>query len=123
MNPKTNKLKNINKYSSRIAELMQEKKAKDIQIFDVSDITTLTDAFIICTSDSQPQSRAIYNHIEDEMFKEGIKAWSREGLEKLDWVLIDFVDFVVHIFSKESRDFYDFERLWGDARITKIKDE
>ena len=49
MNPKTNKLKNINKYSNRIAELMQEKKAKDIQIFDVSDITTLTDAFIICT--------------------------------------------------------------------------
>ena len=99
---------------------MIDKKALDIQILDVRGLTTLTDFFIICTSESQPQSRAIYNHIEDEMTKEGIKPWHKEGVEKLDWVLIDFVNIVAQIFSRESREYYDFERLWGDAKITKV---
>ena len=116
-------VENSQQIASQIADLMIDKKALDIQILDVRGLTTLTDFFVICTSESQPQSRAICNHIEDEMLKEGIKPWHKEGVEKLDWVLIDFVNIVVQIFSRESREYYDFERLWGDAKITKVDNQ
>ena len=122
MTKKKTRLENSQQIARQIANLMVDKKAIDIQILDVRGLTTLTDFFIICTSESQPQSRAICNHIEDEMLKEGIKPWHKEGFEKLDWVLIDFVNIVAQIFSRESREYYDFERLWGDAKITKMDD-
>lgn len=123
MTKKKKPVENSQQIASQIADLMLDKKALDIQILDVRGLTTLTDFFVICTSESQPQSRAICNHLEDEMLKEGIKPWHKEGIEKLDWVLVDFVNIVAQIFSRESRKYYDFERLWGDAKITKVKDK
>ena len=123
MTKKKKPVENSQQIASQIADLMLDKKALDIQILDVRGLTTLTDFFVICTSESQPQSRAICNHLEDEMLKEGIKPWHKEGLEKLNWVLVDFVNIVAQIFSRESREYYDFERLWGDAKITKVKDK
>ena len=123
MNKQKKRVENSQQIANQIANLMVDKKALDIQILDVRGLTTLTDFFIICTSESQPQSRAICNHIEDVMLKEGIKPWHKEGFEKLDWVLIDFVNIVAQIFSRESREYYDFERLWGDAKITKVDDQ
>ena len=109
--------------SKRISELMVDKKALDIQIIDVRDITTLTDFFVICTSESEPQTRAITDHINRTMKTEGNSSWHTEGYEYLDWVLVDFVNIVVHIFSKKTREYYDFERLWADGKITKIKSQ
>ena len=123
MSIQKNRVENSQQIATQIADLMVDKKALDIQILDVRGLTTLTDFFVICTSESQPQSRAICNHIEDEMLKEGIKPWHKEGIEKLDWVLVDFVNIVAQIFSRESREYYDFERLWGDAKITKVDDK
>ena len=123
MTKQKKRVENSQQIASQIANFMVDKKAVDIQILDVRGLTTLTDFFIICTSESQPQSRAICNHIEDEMLKEGIKPWHKEGFEKLEWVLIDFVNIVAQIFSRESREYYDFERLWGDAKITKMDDQ
>ena len=123
MTKKKKPVEDSQQIASQIADLMLEKKAIDIQILDVRGLTTLTDFFVICTSESQPQSRAICNHIEDEMLKEGIKPLHKEGIEKLDWVLVDFVNIVAQIFSRESREYYDFERLWGDAKITKVADK
>ena len=123
MTKKKKPVEDSQQIASQIADLMLDKKAIDIQILDVRGLTTLTDFFVICTSESQPQSRAICNHLEDEMLKEGIKPWHKEGIEKLDWVLVDFVNIVAQIFSRESREYYDFERLWGDAKITKVKDK
>jgi len=123
MTKKKKPVEDSQQIASQIADLMIDKKAIDIQILDVRGLTTLTDFFVICTSESQPQSRAIYHHIEDEMLKEGIKPWHKEGVEKLDWVLVDFVNIVAQIFSRESREYYDFERLWGDAKITKVDDQ
>ncbi len=123
MTKKKKPVENSQQIASQIADLMLDKKALDIQILDVRGLTTLTDFFVICTSESQPQSRAICNHLEDEMLKEGIKPWHKEGIDKLDWVLVDFVNIVAQIFSRESREYYDFERLWGDAKITKVKDK
>ena len=109
--------------AQRISELMIEKKAVDIIIIDVRKITTLTDFFVVCTSESQPQTRAITDHINQKMKEDGIKSWHIEGYEHLDWGLIDFVNIVVHIFSKETREYYEFERLWADGMITTIQDE
>jgi len=123
MTKQKKRVENSQQIASQMANLMLDKKALDIQILDVRGLTTLTDFFIVCTSESQPQTRAICNHIEDEMFILGIKPWHKEGYENLDWVLVDFVNIVVQIFSRESREYYDFERLWGDAKITKVKDK
>ena len=101
---------------------MLDKKAYDITIIDVSKLTSLTDIFIICTSDSTPQSKAITNHIKDTLAKEGIKAWHTEGYQHLKWVLIDYVNIVINIFNKKSREFYNIERLWADARIELIEE-
>ena len=109
--------------AQRISELMLDKKAVDIIMIDVRKITTLTDFFVVCTSESEPQSRAITDHINQRMKEEGVQSWHIEGYEYLDWVLIDFVHIVVHIFSKKTREYYEFERLWADGKITHVKDE
>ena len=108
--------------AQRISELMLDKKAVDIIMIDVRKITTLTDFFVVCTSESEPQTRAITDHINQKMKEEGVKSWHIEGYEHLDWVLIDFVNIVVHIFSKKTREYYEFERLWADGKITHVKD-
>ena len=109
------------KITKEIASLMIDKKALDVMLIDVRDITTLTDYFIICTSESDPQTRAIFNHIKDNLITKNIKPWKTEGYEYLQWVIMDYINFVIHIFNKETRSYYDFERLWGDANIIKIK--
>ena len=104
-----------------ISNLMFDKKAIDITLIDLRGITTLTDYFIICTSESDPQTRAVFNHIKDELTIKKIKPWKTEGYEYLNWVIMDYINFVIHIFNKETRSYYDFERLWGDATIIKVK--
>ena len=98
-----------------------DKKALDITLIDLKGITTLTDYFIICTSESDPQTRAIFNHIKDQLIKKDVRPWKTEGHEYLHWVIMDYINFVIHIFNKEARSYYDFERLWGDANIIKVK--
>ena len=105
-----------------ISELMLDKKALDILIIDVRKITTLTDFFVVCTSESEPQTRAITDHINEKMKEAGVKSWHTEGYQHLEWVLIDFVNIVVHIFSKKAREYYELERLWADGKITTVKD-
>lgn len=118
--PKINIPKRTITIAKKISQLMLDKKALSIDIIDVRKITTLTDFFVVCTSDSEPQSKAIYNHIKDSLSEQGIKPWHTEGFENLKWVLLDYIDVVVHVFSKETREFYEFERLWADAKITRI---
>ncbi|MAQ44106.1 MAG: ribosome silencing factor [Candidatus Marinimicrobia bacterium] len=107
----------------KIAELMLEKKANDIKIFDVKNITTMTDHFIVCSSDSEPQTKAIANNIERTLKKNGIKPTNIEGQNKLEWILMDYITFIIHIFRSDKRQFYDLDRLWADAKITSIKDK
>ena len=102
---------------------MLEKKAIDIIIIDVRKITTLTDFFVVCTSESEPQTRAITDHINERMKESGVKSWHTEGYQNLEWVLIDFVNIVVHVFSKGAREYYQFERLWADGKITYVRDQ
>ena len=101
---------------------MLEKKAREIKIIYVDKLTSLTDVFITCTSDSDPQTKAISNHIKDTLTEKGIKSWHTEGYQNLNWVLIDYVNIVVNIFNQKARKYYDIERLWADAKIELIKE-
>jgi len=117
--------KNINysKLPKAITQLMLDKKATEIKIINVSKLTSLTDYFIICSSDSEPKTKAIMNHIKDKIHeKYDIKPLHLEGIENLEWVLLDYVNIVVNIFNKEKREYYNIERLWADAKITLIKE-
>ena len=111
-----------NQQIKKISELMLEKKALDIKIIDVQNITTLTDFIVICTSESEPQTQAITDHIHEQMKKDGTEVWHIEGYENLDWVLLDYINIVVHVFSRESREYYDLERLWADGKIIHVED-
>ena len=111
------------KLIKKVSNLMLDKKAIDITLIDVSKITTLTDHFIICTSDSGPQTKAITNHIVSNIHKKyNIKPVHSEGIESFEWVLLDYINIVVNIFNKEKREYYNIERLWGDADIIDIKE-
>jgi len=107
----------------KIAHLILEKKGENIIIQDLREVTSMTDFFVICTVDVDVQARAIMNHIKDELIYQSIKPWHTEGNAQSSWILLDFVDVVVHIFKREAREFYGLERLWGDAQIIEIKDE
>ena len=122
MTKQKKRVENSQQIASQIADLMVDKKALDIQILDVRGLTTLTDFFVVCTSESEPQTRAITDHINMTMKKEGSESWHIEGYQHLDWVLVDFVNIVAHIFSKETREYYEFERLWADGVITTVQD-
>ena len=111
---------NTKKTISLITKGMLDKKAIDIKVIYVEKLTSLTDIFILCSSDSDPQTKAIVNHIKDTLKEKNIKSWHTEGYENLNWVLIDYVNIVVNIFSKDSRKYYDIERLWADAKIEII---
>ncbi|MDR9416153.1 MAG: ribosome silencing factor [Gracilimonas sp.] len=107
-----------------ITEALLSRKGKEITVLDVSDLTTLTDFFVVCHGTSDVQIKALADLVEEEMREQiGEKAWKKEGLEGRSWVILDFVNVVVHILSKEKRDFYGIERMWNDAEITYIEDE
>lgn len=114
---------NIARLARRCAELALETKAADIKIFEVSRLTSIADYFVICTGSVDTHVRAIFEHIVDELKDEDIHPWHVEGRERYQWILIDYVDVVVHIFQPETREFYGLERLWGDAKIEEIRDE
>ena len=109
--------------AERIARLSLEKKATDVMVLDLRKISPVADFFVICTGESDVQVKAIVDHIEEELAKEKTTAWHREGYDFLRWVLLDFVDVVVHVFQPEVRAYYSLESLWGDAEITEFKDE
>ena len=101
---------------------VEEVKGEDIQLFDLREIeNTVTDYFIICTGNSNTQVNAISGSVQKLVSKElKDKPWHIEGEANAEWVLMDYVNVVVHIFQKKTREFYDIESLWGDAKITVI---
>lgn len=109
--------------AKKIAGLTLTKKAYNVLIMDLRKITNITDFFVICSADSDTQVNAITNAVIDGTEKLGIKAWRTEGLMQKQWVIIDYVDVVVHIFLKEVRKFYNLEKLWGDAKIEIVTDQ
>lgn len=98
------------------AEAAADKKARDIVILDIHELTPMADYFVICSANSGPQMEAVAKSIRDKLVELGLRIRGSEGLDEAKWVLMDFGDLVVHVFRQEERDFYNIERLWGDAR-------
>lgn len=99
----------------QVSKLALAKKAADIRLLDVRGLTEVTDFFIICTASADIHGRSIADSLVEEMEKMKVKPLHKEGYQRANWILLDFVDVVVHIFLKEAREFYNLERLWGDA--------
>jgi len=97
------------------AKIADEKKALDIVILDVDKISSITDYFVICSAINDRQLHAIADEIDKQMKKISVMKFGMEGYREAKWVLIDYGDFIVHIFDKEIRSYYDLELLWGDA--------
>ncbi|MDB5125980.1 ribosome silencing factor [Mucilaginibacter sp.] len=113
--------------STYISELaihgMQEKKGNDLVRLDLRNInSSVADYFVICHADSATQVKAIANSVEEEIYK-AIQQdpWRKEGLEYGEWILLDYIDVVIHIFRTDKREFYGVEDLWGDAEIKSYK--
>ncbi len=101
--------------AKRCAELAAEKKCEEIKILDLRGLTSVTDYFVIATADSERKSKASAEHIIEELKKDGERPLHVEGLDTMHWILLDYVNVVVHIFLPEERRFYDLESLWSDA--------
>ncbi|HWO01423.1 MAG TPA: ribosome silencing factor [Blastocatellia bacterium] len=93
-----------------------EKKATDTVVLDLREIASFTEYFVICTGASTRQVQAISNSVEEELRKAGRRPSHIEGYSSAEWILLDYGDFIVHVFSAASRRFYDLERLWRDAK-------
>lgn len=113
---------NSKQLAEKISDLIFSKKGYDVIMLNLNNLTTMTDYFLICSADSDTQVKAISDEIEKSLRDDGIKCWHKEGYKALNWVLLDYVDVVVHIFKKDSREFYNLEKLWGDAEITQMQD-
>jgi ribosome-associated protein len=99
----------------RVADLALDRKAEDVVALDLRGISTATDYFVLATGNSDIQVRAIAEHVIDELKAQGARPTHVEGLEGGRWVLIDYIDVVVHVFHPQARVFYQLEDLWGDA--------
>jgi ribosome-associated protein len=110
--------------SELVANGMAEKKATDIVLMDLREVKhAVADFFVICSGNSDTQIDAISDSVEAEVYKNcGQSPWKMEGKQNKEWVLIDYVDVVAHVFNKEKREFYALEELWADANITSLQE-
>ncbi|WOK05222.1 ribosome silencing factor [Imperialibacter roseus] len=115
--PKTVELNDL------VVQGMAEKKAHDIVVLDLRNVkNAVADYFIICSGNSDTQIDAICDSVEEFVFKASKQSpWKKEGKQNKEWILLDYIDVVAHIFKKDKRDFYSLEELWGDAVITPVE--
>ena len=114
--------------SEKLADLvvkgMQEKKASDIVVMDLRDVkNAVADFFVVCSGNSDKQLSAISDSVDEFVYKDlKENPWHSEGKNNKEWMLLDYISVVVHIFKKDRREFYALEKLWGDAKTTVIED-
>jgi len=108
----SNKLNTTQTILDAIIEKALEKKASDLIVLNVKSLTSITDYFLICSANSEPQIKAICDNIRKGTPN---KPFHIEGYEKLSWVLLDYIDIIVHVFKTEERKYYNIEKLWADA--------
>ncbi len=106
--------------AKRAAELALEKKCEEIKIIDLRGLTSVTDFFVIITADSERKAKAAAEHIIDELREDGERPMHVEGMDSMHWILLDYIDVVVHIFMPDERRFYDLESLWSEAPAVEL---
>lgn len=114
----------MNSYEQSIltAKAISSKKGLDIKLIEIGDISSLSDYMVIATGTSSTHVKAIADEVEYQLDNAGISVSHIEGYRSNSWILLDYVDVIVHIFSDEARDFYDLERLWQDGKEIDISD-
>lgn len=108
--------------AQRIVRLAWDKKGKDIMVMDLRKVMDVTDYFVLISGESDVHIKTLADHIESELRKDDVDVWHKEGYQNLQWVLLDYIDIVIHIFHPDVRAFYSLEKLWADAKITKVED-
>ncbi len=107
-----------------IVDAVRSKKAKDVVLIDLREVSEMADYFVLCTGESDLQVKAIVDGVRQSVQDAcGERPWRTEGYSHRQWVLMDYVDVVVHVFDSERRDYYNLERLWADAKIEDIEEE
>lgn len=106
--------------AKKIAELGWQKKGNDILLLDVQELTDVSDYFVIISGESEPHVKALSDHLEEKLKEGGVRVWHKEGYRHLNWVLLDYIEVVVHIFQEHVREHYGIEKLWGDAHIIQV---
>jgi len=101
-------------------EAAESKQAKDIKVLDLRQITTFADFFVVCSGANARQIQAIADEIEIQLKKLGEYPSSVEGYQNAEWVLLDYGDYLIHIFTEKARQYYDLERLWRDAKTVSL---
>lgn len=109
--------------SKEIAKLaikaLEDKKAEEIKVIDISEVSVIADYFIIANGTNRSQIQALSDHVEETLGKMGASLRQIEGYQNANWVLLDFQDVIIHIFDKENRLFYDLERIWRDGKMVE----
>lgn len=103
-----------------IKEKLEEKKAIDVAMIDISELSVMADYFVIASGSNANQVHAMSDFVEDELAKKGIRHKSIEGYNNANWILMDYGDIIIHLFDKESRDFYDLERIWKGGKTLDL---
>lgn len=106
----------------KVKEALEDKKAEDITVIDIHEISTIADYFVIANGTNTNQLSAMQDAVDEAMIKSGLHAKQIEGNGNSTWILMDYQDIIVHLFSKEDRLFYDLERIWRDGKIIELKD-
>lgn len=101
---------------------LEDKKAQDIQVIDISNVSVIADYFIIANGSNSNQLAAIKDSVEEALYKAECPLKQIEGNRNNDWILMDYTDLIVHIFSKENRAFYDLERIWRDGKFIDMEE-
>jgi len=108
---------------ARIAfDALEEKKGENIKVIEISEISTIADYFIVVNGNNPAQLRALQEEVEDKLSKKGYEPKRIEGIRSDSWILLDYGDVIIHIFSKEDREFYDLERIWVDGKQINKED-
>ena len=111
------------KEMARLAiEALEDKKAEDIRVIDISQVSVIADYFIIADGTNKSQIQTLSDAVEEKLGRAGYLMKQKEGFRNANWVLLDFGDIIVHVFDKENRLFYDLERIWRDGKIIDAKD-
>lgn len=108
---------NVLEIAQKSAEIMEDKKAGDVVILDIKELSIIADYFVICHGNSSTQVQALASELKKRLHETGVEIKSVEGYDTARWVLVDLGDVVIHIFHKDEREYYNIERIWGDASI------
>lgn len=108
--------------AKKVVEILSKRKAFDVVLIEVGNLTSITDYFVICSGNSETQIKSLADEVDEKMKEQDISPSHVEGYRSASWILLDYDDVIVHVFHKESRMFYSLEHLWGDAKRIDISD-